>query len=73
MFNSISLHTALILNRLRNERTLREFAEEKQKQGDRDAKRTRNDEEKKEDERRYIEERLREIRAWEKRINGDSR
>ncbi len=71
----ILLRSQGILNRWRNALQLEE---NKQQEGEREtSKDRRNDRdqdkslEKLEDERRYIETRLREIRAWEKRISGN--
>jgi hypothetical protein len=72
-FNQIGLAAALVINRIRNEQTLRELMqvdEKKKEDAGRDSDFGKTDEQRTEDERRYIEQRLREIRAWEKRQKG---
>lgn len=49
-------------------RVLVKLSEEKQTDGERDAQRTRDDKKRNEDQRAYIEQRLREIAAFEQRL-----
>ncbi len=63
----ILLRSQGILNRWRNQMQLEE---NKKDNAERDTADNRSAEEKAEDEREYIEHRLRELRAWERRISG---
>lgn len=67
-WSSIGLAAAMILNRLQNERALLELREEEKKQGDRDAARDRADKEDSERHRDYVNQRLRELRSFERRF-----
>jgi hypothetical protein len=71
-WTSIGLQTNLILNRLRNAQALRELANS-DKQNDEetgsDADRSSKSEKDTKTDLEYVEHRLREIAAWEKRIN----
>lgn len=72
-FMSIGTTALLILNRLRNARALRELAEqgdEKKIEDDQKLADEKRREEEAKSNRDYVNHRLRELRAWEKRI-GD--
>lgn len=62
-FTSLAALTANVVTYL-------ELGEQKKKDGERDAARDRTDEQNAEDQRAYIEQRLRELAAWERKISG---
>ena len=68
-YSSIGFQTLRILNRLASDRALRDLAKEKEEAGG-DAARRRADEEREADQKAYVEQRLRELAIWERRISG---
>jgi len=72
-YSSIGFQTLRILNRLASDRALRELANEKREDSDGDAARARTDEDREAYQRAYVEQRLRELALWERRISGEKR
>ena len=70
-FQSLGLAAAIVINRIRIQRTLLEFAEDEKEQRDRDTGRDRTDEQRTEDQRRYVDQRLREMAAFERKVSGN--
>ena len=66
-FTQLGLQTALIINRIRNAQTLLELAKEEQKQSDRDTARGRTEKENSERHREYVDRRLKDLAAFERR------
>jgi hypothetical protein len=72
-FSKLGLATALIVNRLRNAQALRELVDMNEKQNERpegNSDAGKRDEQKRLTNLHYVEERLREIMRWERRISG---
>ena len=69
-FSKLGLQAALIINRLRNQRSLLEFADEKHEQSDRDTTGGRTEKENAERHREAVDQRLRDFAAFERRAGG---
>lgn len=72
-WSPIGLAAAMILNRLRNKRALLELAEEQKEQSDRDTARSGAEKENAERHREYVDTRLRELAAFERRSDGNKK
>lgn len=70
-WTSIGWQALLITNRLRNQAQLTEMNKKQDENSERDPASGRTDEQKRADQREYVERRLKEIRAWERRISGN--
>lgn len=66
----IGLHAALIVNKLRCRAQLTEMDKEQNEQRERDPAPGRSDEQKRAEQRRYVEKRLRELAAFERKVSG---
>jgi hypothetical protein len=69
-WTSIGWQALLITNRLRNQAQLTKINEEKKESTEGDPNPGDRDKQRAENERRYIDHRLKEIAAWEKKISG---
>jgi hypothetical protein len=69
-WSSLGLATAMILNRLRNQRVLLELADDKHEKSQRDTGGGSAEKEKEEANREYVDQRLRELAAFEDRARG---
>jgi hypothetical protein len=72
-WSSIGLAASMILNRLRNERLLLELREEQQEEAQGNAQPDRHEEQKAKDHSEYVNHRLRELAAFERRIDGNKK
>jgi hypothetical protein len=70
-WTSIGWQTALILNRLKNRRDLLELAEEKHQDRQRDTESRDADEQKRKDHSDYVDQRLKDLAAFERRVSGE--
>lgn len=72
-FSKLGLAAALIVNRIRNAQALRELSNSDKKQNEdrgSDPSPADADKERAEDQRRYVDQRLKSIAAWERKISG---